>query len=78
MLGLLGEATAITWADLSSVFSEITGQFTIANMVGVLKGAFGIAILFVFFWFGIKKGLAIVNPSINNGTMASGGAKRRK
>ena len=56
MLGLLGEATAITWADLSSVFSEITGQFTIANMVGVLKGAFGIAILFVFFWFGIKKG----------------------
>lgn len=76
-LGLLGEGTAIAWSDISSVFSNITSQFSVASIISVLGGAFGIAIGFVFMWFGIKKALAILKPAINGGSISSGGGKRR-
>lgn len=78
MLNLVGEATSVTWANLTDVFTAITNQFTIANIIGVLAGAMGIAIAFVFMWFGVKKGLAIVKSAINSGKMTTGaGGKRR-
>lgn len=70
--------TGVTWSSLTSIFTAITGQFTIANMVGVIAGAMGIAVTFAFMWFGVKKGLAIVKSAINSGTLSSGGKARRK
>lgn len=68
----------ITWSDLTSVFSSITSQFTIQNMVGVIAGALAIAVVFCFMWFGIKKGMAIVKSALNSGTLSTGGKARRR
>ena len=78
MLNLVGAESTVSWSDLTSVFSAITGQFTIPNVIGVLAGAMGIAITFVFMWFGVKKGLAIVKNAINSGRMSSGAGGRRR
>lgn len=78
MIRILAEATTVTWSSLSSFFTAITNQFTVANVLGVLAGAMGIAIVFVFLWFGIKKGLAILKPAMNSGTLSSGGGRRRR
>jgi hypothetical protein len=75
---MIGADTPITWADLTSVFSSITGQFTVPNMVGVVAGALGIAVVFCFMWFGIKKGMAIIKSAINSGTLSTGGKARRR
>lgn len=75
---MLAADTPITWADLTSVFSSITGQFTVPNMVGVVAGALGIAVIFCFMWFGIKKGMAIIKSAINSGTLSTGGKARRR
>jgi hypothetical protein len=75
---MIGADTPITWADLTSVFSSITGQFTVPNMVGVVAGALGIAVVFCFMWFGIKKCMAIIKSAINSGTLSTGGKARRR
>lgn len=75
---MIGADTPITWADLTSVFSSITGQFTVPNMVGVIAGALGIAVVFCFMWFGIKKGMAIIKTALNSGTLSTGGKARRR
>lgn len=75
---MLGAENAITWADLTSVFASITGQFTVPNMVGVIAGALGVSIVFCFMWFGIKKGMAIIKSAINSGTLSTGGKARRR
>lgn len=69
---------AITWTDLTSVFTAITAQFSIASMVGVIAGALGIAVVFCFMWFGLKKGMAIIKSAINSGTLSTGGKARRR
>lgn len=76
MLGMIGEAT--TWADLTSIFTTVTGQFSVANMVGVISGALGISVVFSFMWFGAKKGMAILRTAINNGALSTGGKGRRR
>lgn len=75
---MIGAETGITWTDLTSVFASITGQFTVPNMVGVVAGALGIAVVFCFMWFGIKKGMAIIKSAINSGTLSTGGKARRR
>lgn len=75
---MLGEVTPITWADLTSVFTSITSQFTVPNMIGVIGGALTIAIVFVFMWWGLKKGMAIIRSAMNNGTLSTGGKSKKR
>ena len=40
---MIGAENAITWADLTSVFSSITGQFTVIELKTLVKSAHVIA-----------------------------------
>lgn len=66
---MLADATVVSWSDLSSIFTAITTQITVANIVGVLAGAVGIAIGFVFMWFAYRKGKAIVTAAFKKGSL---------
>lgn len=66
---MLAETTAVTWSDLSSIFTAITSQLTVSNIVGVLAGAVGIAIGFVFMWFAYRKGKSIITSAFKKGSL---------
>lgn len=75
---MLGEVTPITWADLTSVFSSITSQFTVPNMIGVIGGALTVSIAFVFMWWGLKKGMSIISSAMNSGRLSTGGKSKKR
>lgn len=75
---MLMAETPITWTDLVSVFTSLQSQFSIPNMVGVIGGALTIAIVFVFMWWGLKKGMSIIRTAMNSGTLSTGGKSKKR
>lgn len=51
-------------------FSEITGTITIGNVLSVLAIVLGVAIGFVFFWWGIRKVIRVVSKSFKSGRVS--------
>lgn len=45
----------VTVADLDPVISAITSQVTVANIISFLARGVGLSIVFVFFWWGVRK-----------------------
>lgn len=57
---LVGEVTTVGWSTISSVIDAVTGQISTSAVLGVLAGAVGISIGFVFLWWGIRKGIRVI------------------
>lgn len=58
---------AITSSSFSSVISAITGQISVATVVEVLAYAAGLAIGFVFMWWGVRKALKVLMKAFRGG-----------
>lgn len=58
---------AITSSSFSSVISAITGQISVATVVEVLAYAAGLAIGFVFMWWGVRKALKVLMKAFRSG-----------
>ena len=52
---LAAESSSVTSADWQSVISAITGQVSVATVVGVLAAGVGACIGLVFMWWGLRK-----------------------
>lgn len=66
-MSILADATTITWSSLSSVIDAVTSQISTTNILGVLAGAIGISIGFVFMWWGIRKGVRMILDAAKSG-----------
>lgn len=62
----MGE-TAISSTAFSSVISAITGQISVSAVVEVLAYAAGLAVGFVFMWWGVRKALKILMKAFRSG-----------
>lgn len=60
----------MSYTDFESVIEAITAQISVANIVGVLATAAGIAITFVFLWWGVRKVTAMVMGSARKGKIS--------
>lgn len=64
---LVGEVTTVGWSTLTDVISAVTNQISTTAILGVLAGAIGISIGFVFLWWGVRKGIRMILDAAKSG-----------
>lgn len=67
---------SVSWATFEPIVDAITSAFSVSQIVAILGGAIGAAVVFCILWFGIKKVLKIVMGAINGGKLSSGASGR--
>lgn len=55
---------------VSAGLAEVTGTFTIGNILTVLLSVLGIAVGFMFFWWAIRKVIGIVKRAFTKGKVS--------
>lgn len=63
--------SAISWSDLSSVLSAITGQISVTTVIAVVAGAIGAAVGLVFMWWGVRKLIRVLMGAFRNGRLSA-------
>lgn len=66
-----GGSTLLGFSDLTSVFTEITKQFSVTTILGVIAGLVGICIVFAFMWWGVRKGISKVMAAVKKGRVSA-------
>lgn len=64
---MIADTTNVSWDELSSIFSGITSQFSVSNIVAFLGGLVAFCIGFVFLWWGVKKGFRAAMSAVMSG-----------
>lgn len=59
--------TTVTASDWASVITDVTTQFSVANIVGVISAMVVAGIGFVFLWWGVRKGLRSIMSAVKRG-----------
>lgn len=67
----MGESSVISWSDLSSVLTAITGQISVTTVIAVLAGAIGAAIGLVFMWWGVRKLIRVIMSAFRKGKLSA-------
>ena len=63
-------AAAVTAADWSSVITAMTGQISVATIVGVLASLVTSCIGLVFMWLGVRKAASSLMAAFRKGKMS--------
>ena len=61
----------VTYNDISSIFEQISSQFSVSSIVSLLAGVLGVSIAFVFLWWAVRKLIKIVMSAIRKGRVSS-------
>lgn len=67
---MLADSTAVTWSDLSSVVTAITGQISVTTIIAIIAGAVGVAIGMVFMWWGVRKAAKVIMAAARRGKLS--------
>lgn len=67
---MLAEGAIIGWSDLSSVWSVITAQISVASILGILAGVAVAAVALVFMWFGLRKAIKVLMAAAKKGKLS--------
>lgn len=62
-------AAGVTYSTLEPILTAITSQITATNILGVVAGAGGVAIGFVFLWWGGRKLTSIIMGAFRKGRL---------
>lgn len=69
-MAFLTEGQTVSVSDILGLLGGITDQFSVTQIVALLAGIIGIAIVFVFLWWGGRKGLKIVMRAVTRGKIS--------
>lgn len=70
MLFLSSSPAAVTAADWSSVITAMTGQISVATVVGVLATLVTAGIGLVFMWWGVRKAISSLMKAFRSGRIS--------
>lgn len=62
-----GGSTTVTASDWAQVITDVTSQFSVTNIVGVISAMVVAGIGFVFLWWGVRKGLRSIMSAVKRG-----------
>ena len=65
-----GGASAVTAADWASVITAMTGQVSVATIVGVLATIVAACIGIVFMWWGVRKAVRALMAAFRKGKIS--------
>lgn len=57
----------IGYTDISSILTTVTNQFSVANIVAMIAGILGVTVVFVFLWWGVRKGFRAITKAATRG-----------
>ena len=63
-------ATAVTASDWESVITAMTGQVSVATIVGVLAAVVAACIGIVFMWWGVRKAVRALMAAFRKGKIS--------
>lgn len=78
---LSGGGTGVTMptpSDWSTVITNVTSNFSTANIIGVLASVVATGIVFVFLWWGVRLAFRSVMGAVKNGTLSINSGRRRR
>lgn len=65
------EATTVSWSDLSTVWTALTTQITVANILGVVAGVLTGTVGIAFAWWGAKYATRKIRAAMKNGKISA-------
>lgn len=57
----------IGYDDISSILTSVTSQFSVSNIVAMIAGILGVTVVFVFLWWGVRKGFRAITKAATKG-----------
>lgn len=57
----------IGYDEISSILTSVTSQFSVANIVAMIAGILGVTVVFVFLWWGVRKGFKAITKAATRG-----------
>lgn len=70
IFALNGEGAAnnsVSVDQITGIFSKLTEQFSVTNIITLLGGIIAFCMAFVFLWWGIRKGFSAAMRAIKSG-----------
>lgn len=64
-----GEVAGVTYETFAPVVSAITGTISLSNIIAILAGAAGVAIIMVFGWWGVRKAAGMIMAAFKRGRL---------
>lgn len=64
--------------DWAAVIEGVTGQFSVANIVGTISAVVAAGIGFVFLWWGVRKAFNSIMGAVKNGSLSINARRRRR
>ena len=68
---LSSTADVVEPSDWASVISAMTGQISVATVVGVLAAIVGAGVGLVFLWWGVRKAIASLMKAFRKGKLSA-------
>lgn len=75
---LLSASSAVAPTDWASVINNVVGQFSVANIVGVLASVVLAGIGFVFLWWGVRLAFNSIMGAVKRGTLSINARRGRR
>lgn len=70
--------TTVSPSDWSTVISNVVGQFSVANIVGVIASVVLAGIGFVFLWWGVRIAFNSIMGAVKRGTLSINSRRGRR
>ena len=57
----------VTSSTIMDILTAVTNQFSVANIVAMIAGILGVTVVFVFLWWGVRKGFRAIVAATTKG-----------
>ena len=57
----------VGYSDISQILTTVTNQFSVSNIVAMIAGILGVTVVFVFLWWGVRKGFKAITKAATRG-----------
>lgn len=78
MILLSASPAPVAPTDWASVITNVVGQFSVANIVGVLASVVLAGIGFVFLWWGVRLAFNSIMGAVKRGTLSINARRGRR
>lgn len=60
-------AETVSSETIMSILDAITGTFSVTQIVSMIAGILGVSMVFVFLWWGVRKGGKVIIRAVTKG-----------
>lgn len=69
LVAITSEGASVTADTIMSILTAVTSSMSIEAIVALLAGIIGVAMAFVFLWWGVRKGFRAIMGAVTRGRL---------